>query len=124
MKKSLVFVIVILFSQMSMAQYQTRTQAQPSWRRNTAIVLFAGIGGSLLGLSTLSFYGEPKEHTNNINIGALLGLIGGVTYVVHENSQKKAPARTYDYYGLFPSSEMVKKPTVASVPSVNFEFTF
>lgn len=127
MKKIVVaFLSLVLFCELSFAQYQTRTTAKPSWRRNAAIVLFSGIGGSLLGLSTLSFYGQPKEHTNNITIGALLGALGGVGWVVHEQSkQMRTPTRTYDYYGMFPTNELIQKPNLAAqVPTVQYQFTF
>ncbi len=55
-------VFFLVFAQGAMAQtafspWQNRSQAKsPSnWRKNTAIILFSGIGGSLIGLSTLSF---------------------------------------------------------------------
>jgi hypothetical protein len=127
MKKQIlvIFVGLILLTELCFAQGQTKTKAPTSnWRRNTAIVLFSGIGGSLLGLSTLSFYGRPQEHTNNITIGALLGVIGGIGYVVYENTPKKTPVRTYDYFGLFPSDEQPKQTVVTNVPTVQFEFTF
>lgn len=121
-------VMVVLVSEVTWAQAAGRSQATPAaaqkWRRNTAVILFSGIGGGLLGLSTLSFYGDPKEHTGNINLGALLGVLGGVGYVIYENSPRKAlPRRRYDYFGMFPGdAHRVQK--VALGPSVNFEFTF
>ena len=57
-------------------------------RRSVAITVFAGVGGGILGLSTLSFYGNPQEHTGNITTGALLGVIGGVTYVSAKNNRQ------------------------------------
>ncbi len=107
------------------AQMEVRSQST-NWRRSTAMVLFSGIGGGLLGLSTLSFYGDPKEHTGNITWGALLGLMAGAGYVAYENMpplEKKR--RTNDYYGLFEPLELQKKgPTLSSVPHFEFEFTF
>lgn len=66
-----------------------------NWRRGTAIVLFAGVGGGILGLSTLSFYGRPQEHTTNITTGALLGVLGGLTYVLAEGLQPENPSRGF-----------------------------
>lgn len=66
-----------------------------NWRRGTAIVLFAGVGGGILGLSTLSFYGRPQEHTGNITTGALLGVLGGLTYVMAEGLQAESPSRGF-----------------------------
>lgn len=51
-------------------------------RRNIATVIFAGLGGAVLGLSTLSFYGRPQDHTGNIYAGLGVGLIAGLGYVL------------------------------------------
>lgn len=59
-----------------------------AWKRDTAIVLFSAVGGGILGLSTLSFYGQPQEHTSNVGLGALIGLVGGVSYILWESSQR------------------------------------
>lgn len=58
-----------------------------AWKRDTAIVLFSAVGGGILGLSTLSFYGQPQEHTSNVSLGALIGLTAGVSYILWENAQ-------------------------------------
>nr|WP_295903475.1 hypothetical protein [uncultured Bdellovibrio sp.] len=71
------------------------SQTNRTVKRNVATVLFASLGGAILGLSTLSFYGEPQEHTNNITLGALLGFVGGVGYVLYDSSQPAPP--THDY---------------------------
>lgn len=51
-------------------------------RRNTATVIFCGLGGAVLGLSTLSFYGKPADHTGNIYAGLAIGMVAGLTYVL------------------------------------------
>lgn len=48
-----------------------------------AIIVGAGAGGAILGLSTLSFYEKPKEHWKNITVGGALGVIAGVAVVVY-----------------------------------------
>jgi hypothetical protein len=127
MKKWIFTILVTTFLSTQMAQADMQVRAQNmNWRRNTAIVLFGAIGGGILGLSTLSFYGDPKEHTNNINMGALFGLMAGGSIVIYENAPRSQPQRTYnDYYGLFEGPESARKgPPIASVPSMKFEFTF
>lgn len=47
-----------------------------------AIIVGAGAGGAILGLSTLSFYEKPKEHWKNITVGGAIGVIAGVAVVV------------------------------------------
>jgi hypothetical protein len=61
-------------------------------RRQLATIVFAGLGGAILGLSTLSFYGRPQEHLGNIAIGFAVGIISGTAYVTF------ATATTRDYY--------------------------
>lgn len=75
------------------------SQTNRTVKRNVATVLFASLGGAILGLSTLSFYGEPQEHTNNITLGALIGFVGGVGYVLYDSSQPAPPA--YEYSQIF-----------------------
>ncbi len=56
-------------------------QSQKSFKRNAAAVIFASLGGGVLGLSTLSFYGRPQEHTDNITTGVAIGLVAGLVYI-------------------------------------------
>lgn len=86
----LIFVITFISS---FALGQTRVPTSNSnsdysrqWRRGTATVLFAGVGGGILGLSTLSFYGNPQEHAGNVTLGGLLGVLGGLWYVISEDT--------------------------------------
>lgn len=46
----------------------------------------AGIGGAVLGLSTLSFYDQPSEHVANIWTSAAIGVIAGVIWVVYSSA--------------------------------------
>ena len=50
-------------------------------RKQLATIIFAGLGGAILGLSTLSFYGRPQDKLSNIAIGFAFGIISGTTYV-------------------------------------------
>ena len=51
-------------------------------------VVGGGLAGAVLGLSTLSFVEEPKDHTKNIIVGASLGIILGVGYVAFSQASK------------------------------------
>ena len=42
-----------------------------------------GLGGGLLGLSTLSFHPQPEDHLNNVVIGAATGAIIGVALAMY-----------------------------------------
>lgn len=85
----IVLSICILFIPPSYAQ------TDRSVKRGIAAVLFASLGGAVLGLSTLPFYGDPQDHTNNITVGALIGFAAGVGYVAYDRT-RPAPPRTYD----------------------------
>lgn len=67
-----------------MAQAQT---SATHVKRNIATVMFAGLGGAVLGLSTLSFYSSPSDHTGNIWVGLAVGLVAGTVYVVNREMQ-------------------------------------
>lgn len=52
------------------------------------LVGIAGVGGAVLGLSTLSFYDQPSKHIRNIWTGAAIGIIAGVIFVAYTSAQK------------------------------------
>lgn len=52
-------------------------------RKQLATIIFAGLAGSILGLSTLSFYGRPQDKLANIAIGFALGVLSGFVYVTY-----------------------------------------
>ena len=82
MKLKLVQILIcsiMCWTSSSLAQNVNHTQR--TFKRNAATVIFASLGGGILGLSTLSFYGQPQEHTNNITMGVGAGLIAGLVYV-------------------------------------------
>ena len=56
------------------------------------IVVGGGLAGAVLGLSTLSFVEEPKDHTRNIIVGASIGIIAGVAYVAFSQANKSREA--------------------------------
>ncbi len=59
-----------------------------STKNDLLIVVGGGLAGAVLGLSTLSFVEEPKEHTRNIIVGASIGIIAGVGYVAFSQATK------------------------------------
>ena len=77
---------LISWPQTSLADTQTQTNVT-SFRRGIATVILCGVGGAVLGISTLSFYGDPQNHVSNITAGLVLGLIGGGTYLGMQASE-------------------------------------
>lgn len=63
-------------------------------KKQAAVIIFAGLGGAVLGLSTLSFYGRPQDKLSNIAIGAAVGIIVGTVYVTY-----KAATQPSEFYG-------------------------
>jgi hypothetical protein len=73
----------------ALAQEEDDDLMKNTWN-DLYIVAGAGVGGGILGLSTLSFVEEPSEHLANIWTGAAIGVIVGVIYVAY-SSAIKAP---------------------------------
>ena len=69
-------------------------------RKQLATIIFAGLGGAILGLSTLSFYGRPQDKLSNIAIGFAVGVIAGTSYVTY-----KAATNPTELYGTIPQIE-------------------
>lgn len=57
-------------------------------KNDLLVVVAGGLAGAILGLSTLSFVEEPKDHTKNILVGASLGIVAGVGYVAFTQANK------------------------------------
>jgi hypothetical protein len=62
-------------------------------RRPVSTIVFAGIAGAILGLSTLSFYGRPQDKLSNIAIGFAFGVIIGAGYTTY-----KAATQPHEFY--------------------------
>ena len=62
-------------------------------RRQIATIIFAGLGGAILGLSTLSFYGRPQDKLSNIAVGFAIGVIAGTAYVTYKAAS--SPGETF-----------------------------
>ena len=56
--------------------------------RDAMTVVAMGAAGAILGLSTLSFVEEPKEHLKNIVVGGAIGIILGVGIVAWGQASK------------------------------------
>lgn len=64
-------------------------------RRQLATIIYSGLGGAVLGLSTLSFYGRPQDKLSNIAVGFAVGVIVGTIAVTYN-----AATNPDDFYGL------------------------
>lgn len=120
MKKPFLFflisIIVSAWPQFAPAQTST-SSATTGIRRGVAIVMFAGLAGAVLGVSTLSFYGEPQEHIGNIWTGLTVGALVGGAYVI---SQSQKSAMMADQERPINPHQIAK----VSRPLVQYEFDF
>lgn len=69
------------------------TAFQP--RSQISTIVYMGLGGAVLGLSTLSFYGRPQDRLSNIAIGFGVGVIIGAIWVTWKAARK--PTELYEY---------------------------
>jgi len=85
-------------------------------RRQLANIVFAGLAGAVLGLSTLSFYGRPQDRLANIPVGFAVGAICGTMFTTY-----KAVADPREFYGGEYKYDFKPEPVVA-MASYKFEF--
>jgi hypothetical protein len=78
---SLVFSISIHSSAQVAADSTTTAAPLTGTRKALATIIFAGLGGAVVGLSTLSFYGRPQDYMANIALGFAVGIIAGTVVV-------------------------------------------
>jgi len=76
-------------------------------RRQLGTIIYAGLGGAVLGLSTLSFYGRPQDKLANIAIGFAVGVIVGTAAVTYS-----AATNPDEFYG---------ETSPAPLPSAEYE---
>ena len=100
LKRSIILLIVF-FQLQAFAQEAEEKIPQTGPRQQMAAIIFAGLGGAVLGLSTLSFYGRPQDRLPNIGIGFALGIIAGTIIVTY-----KAATSPQEFYGADPVSQV------------------
>lgn len=108
----LALVVALLFTHINSANAQGSSEISGA-RRTVATVIFCGLGGAVLGLSTLSFYGRPQDHTGNIYAGLGAGLIAGVAYVMMEPSDVAMTLPPRPELSVFADAPKSKGPPVA-----------
>ncbi len=64
-------------------------------RKRINYIVVAGLGGAVLGLSTLSFYGRPQDKLANIAIGFAFGVIAGTIMTTYQAASD--PKEFYNY---------------------------
>lgn len=111
------FATVVVFFISSLAGAQTTSSTSMTGvRRGVAVVMFAGLAGAVIGLSTLSFYGEPQEHIGNIWTGLAIGVLAGSGYMLSQGSRNATSAVAW------PTNP--HQITKNSAPLMQYQFTF
>jgi len=83
-KRTFIFLVIgCLFLTQSALSETKKTVESFQTRDALATIVYSGVGGAVLGLSTLSFVSQPSDHLKNILIGGALGIIVGVGYVAY-----------------------------------------
>lgn len=91
----LLSLFILISSQSPSAYAQNQgTTSTPGPRKQLATIVFAGLAGAVLGLSTLSFYGRPQDKLPNIGIGLGVGIIVGTVYTTYQ-----AATKPREFYG-------------------------
>ena len=83
---SLLVALALVLPQGALAQ--EKDDLVKNTQNDLVLVGAAGLGGAVLGLSTLSFYDKPSKHVSNIWMGAAIGIIAGVIMVAVGSAQK------------------------------------
>lgn len=120
-KRLHILLIAVLITTSSLSAF-SQTSTTTNTRRSLAAIIFAGLGGAVLGLSTLSFYGQPQEHIGNITTGFALGLLAGSAYVLSQtnSSETSESAALKPYLPFQQNQQQSKKAPPLFV--FNFEF--
>jgi hypothetical protein len=106
------------------AQTSSSNPALSGFRKNFATIMFCGLGGAVLGLSTLSFYGKPEEHIGNISTGFAIGILGGVALATADTAQNSRRIESYSLHdtGTGKRIAQVEKSDAIVLPLVLTDF--
>lgn len=90
MVRALLILLIIIQCPTSFVHAQQTQEQEPTAverygpRRQISTIVYMGLAGAVLGLSTLSFYGRPQDHLTNIPIGFGVGVIIGTVYMTYQ----------------------------------------
>ncbi|MCB0415391.1 MAG: hypothetical protein KDD50_13730 [Bdellovibrionales bacterium] len=121
--KIVVVILVLQFSVSVFAQNPPTDSLVSKPRRQITTIIFAGLAGAILGLSTLSFYGRPQEKLSNIAVGFAIGVISGAVYTTYQTA-----TRPYDYMEAHLLEEELYRQTrptfLEQAPGVAYQWDF
>ena len=100
--KLLGLVISLIFSSPGLSQEGGGDEYFEDGFRDISRIGATAVGGTILGLSTLSFVDEPGDHLKNIYVGTAIGVIIGVGLVAYMAATKNK--------GLYEDNASLKSP--------------
>jgi hypothetical protein len=87
MIRSLIVILLIFSTQLSFSaenDSQGGVIQKYGPRRQISTIVYMGLAGAVLGLSTLSFYGRPQDKLTNIPLGFGVGVVIGTIYMTYQ----------------------------------------
>jgi hypothetical protein len=87
LKKTIILLLIMTFySNTALGQADKSSDIAATSIADISTVIAIGGAGAILGLSTLSFVEEPKDHFKNVLIGGAIGIILGVGVVAFKQA--------------------------------------
>lgn len=107
--KKILMVLVISIQMIGIPSFAQSEDAPPpsGTRRQMATIVFSGLAGAVLGLSTLSFYGRPQDRLSNIAIGFAIGIITGSVLVTYGATTNPDEFYGRDAYYYIPDGKLI-----------------
>jgi hypothetical protein len=99
-------------------RFPAQSTKAPGPRKQLATIVFSGLGGAVLGLSTLSFYSRPQEKLSNIGIGAAVGIIVGTVYTTYQAATR--PYGALEIEREFNEMDSYNRLLVAEAPQISW----
>ncbi len=124
----LLLVLVISMTNMLSPNLQAAEEASENTLvqdtvEDLTLVASAGLGGAILGLSTLSFEAEPTQHFRHVLVGGSLGIIVGVAIIAWRQATKNQ--NNYEPLYQYQIQDLKLPPSPFIADSVaNSSFTF
>ena len=115
----LLVMTLLASSSFGYAQTSTDDFAEESLQ-DARLVAWSGLGGAILGLSTLSFVDDPSDHLKNVYVGAAIGVVLGVGLVAYLQANKAQQEYDGQVTGLMPLIDLKPPHKFSSVSQASY----
>lgn len=103
---------------------EASSSASSGPRKQLATIVFAGLAGAVLGLSTLSFYGRPQDKLSNIAVGFAIGIIVGTAYTTYKQATRPYTATEFESQMQFAELDKWEQMNTSNYLNLNTGWTF